>query len=104
MSKQFGDLMAGAAGRRFATSADMNQFLNDAGLRIDLCRLNVVLRPHGLRVRSEAVPGSEGQVQIILNADTTEPRALFWVESLPKGAADDEPLIDGIPAKYVVRP
>jgi hypothetical protein len=72
---------------------------------LDLHRLNIVLRPHGLRVRSEAVLGSERQVQMLLTADTSEPRALFWAEAVPKGAVDeDEPLIDGIPARFIVRP
>ena len=38
---------------------------------LDLYRLNVVLRPHGRRARSESVVGSERQVQTILSPDTT---------------------------------
>jgi hypothetical protein len=80
-------------------------YLHSRGiLELDLYRLNAVLRPHGLRVRSEAVPGSKRQVSTLLTADRSEPRALFWTEAV-KGAADeDEPLIDGIPARFIVRP
>jgi len=80
--------------------------LYSRGIReFDQHRANVILRPFGLRVRSEAVVGSERQVHTLVTADTTQDRVLFWIEAVPKGAADaDAPLSHGIPAKYVVRP
>lgn len=71
---------------------------------LDVFRTNRVLAAYGIRVRCAAVPGSVRQVTTTLAPDRTEPRAIFWVEAVPKDERPEEPMRpDGIPLRYVVR-